>query len=121
MDTLLEIIRNPFVWGLGLGLLIAAFIWKSAFSAKNNLKREIRRLQEEGRDLLARFEAPRGSVATPHIVWRLASREPRAWAAEHFACLLDSVGRAGRATPTPPGTSDGETDGTPGEDQRSAG
>lgn len=51
MDTLLEIINNPFVWGLGLGLLIAGFTWKSAFSAKSNLKREIKRLQEEGRDL----------------------------------------------------------------------
>ena len=51
MDTLLEIIKHPFVWGLALGLLIAAFIWKSAFSAKSNLKREITRHQDEGRDL----------------------------------------------------------------------
>ena len=51
MDTLLEIINHPFIWGLALGLLIAAFVWKSAFSAQNNLKREIERLQDEGRDL----------------------------------------------------------------------
>jgi hypothetical protein len=51
MDTLLDIVKHPFVWGLGLGLLVAAFMWKSAFSAKGNLKREIKRLQEEGRDL----------------------------------------------------------------------
>ena len=51
MDTLLEIIKHPFIWGLALGLLIAAFTWKSAFSAKINLKREINRLQDEARDL----------------------------------------------------------------------
>ena len=47
----MDLIKHPFVWGLGLGLLFAAFIWKSAFSAKGNLKKEIKRLQDEGRDL----------------------------------------------------------------------
>ncbi|NNC87747.1 MAG: hypothetical protein HKN82_04715 [Akkermansiaceae bacterium] len=51
MDVVLDIIKQPFVWGLALGLLVAAFIWKSSLSARRNLKREIARLQDEGRDL----------------------------------------------------------------------
>lgn len=51
MDTLWPIITHPFVWGLALGLLIAGFLWKSSLTAKGTLKREIKRLQAEARDL----------------------------------------------------------------------
>jgi chromosome segregation ATPase len=51
MDTLWTIISEPFTWGLGLGLLIAAFIMKSSMTAKKTLRSEINRLQAEGRDL----------------------------------------------------------------------
>lgn len=51
MDTLWNLLAHPFIWGLGLGLLIAAFTWKSGLTARKNLNREIARLQSEGREL----------------------------------------------------------------------
>lgn len=42
---------HPILWGLALGLLIAAFIWKSGLTARSTLKKEVRRLQDELRDL----------------------------------------------------------------------
>jgi uncharacterized membrane-anchored protein YhcB (DUF1043 family) len=47
MDTLWEILSHPFVWGLALGLLIAGFVLKNAYSSKANLNRETRRLKDE--------------------------------------------------------------------------
>lgn len=51
MDQLIHFLKEPFVWGLLLGLLVAGFLWKSAFSAKRGLSREIRRLEGELREL----------------------------------------------------------------------
>lgn len=51
MDVFLDIIRQPFTWGLLLGLLIAAFFWKTGFTAVRNAKREIKRLEAEQKDL----------------------------------------------------------------------
>ncbi len=51
METFLEILQHPFAWGLLLGLLIAAFIWKSGFTARRHSIREIKRLENEIRDL----------------------------------------------------------------------
>jgi len=51
MDTLTEILKNPFTWGLLLGLLITAFVWKAGFSAGRQAKRDIRRLETEIKDL----------------------------------------------------------------------
>ena len=45
MELLNTALQTPFVWGLLLGLLIAGFIWKSGFSARRNLAREIKRLE----------------------------------------------------------------------------
>lgn len=42
---------HPFTLGLLLGLLIAAFIWKSGFSAKRNLSRELKRVEGEMKNL----------------------------------------------------------------------
>ncbi|HEY5704806.1 MAG TPA: hypothetical protein VIS96_04460 [Terrimicrobiaceae bacterium] len=47
MDTLLPILSHPFTWGLALGLLIAGFILKNAFSSKAHSGREIKRLKED--------------------------------------------------------------------------
>jgi DNA-directed RNA polymerase subunit F len=44
-------LEHEILWGLGLGLLVTLFIWKSGMSAKLALKREVRRLQDELRDL----------------------------------------------------------------------
>ncbi len=51
MDQFLEILRNPFTWGLLLGLLLAAFIWKSGFTARRNVARDLRRVEEELKNL----------------------------------------------------------------------
>ncbi|MEY5012897.1 MAG: hypothetical protein RLY69_612, partial [Verrucomicrobiota bacterium] len=51
MELLNTALQTPFVWGVLLGLLIAGFIWKSGFSARRNLAREIKRLEGELKDL----------------------------------------------------------------------
>jgi len=51
MDFLIEALKQPFAWGLLLGLLVAFFIWKSAFSHRRRDAREIRRLEQEIKDL----------------------------------------------------------------------
>jgi hypothetical protein len=51
MDLLTEALKNSFVWGLLLGLLITFFIWKSGFSARRNLARELKRVEGEQKNL----------------------------------------------------------------------
>lgn len=51
MDILTEALKHPFTWGLFLGLLVAAFIWKSGFTARRHAVREVRRVETEMKDL----------------------------------------------------------------------
>ena len=51
MDAFWPILTHPFTLGLLLGLLVAGFLWKSGLAARGHLKRDITRLQEEGREL----------------------------------------------------------------------
>jgi hypothetical protein len=51
MDFLLEALKQPFVWGLLLGLLVAFFTWKSAFSNQRRDAREIKRLEAAIKEL----------------------------------------------------------------------
>ena len=51
MDHLLQALKQEFVWGLLLGLLAAFFVWKSAFSHRRRDARELKRLEEEMREL----------------------------------------------------------------------
>lgn len=51
MDQLTEILKKPFTWGLLLGLLIAAFLWKSGFTARRNVARELKRVEGEMKNL----------------------------------------------------------------------
>ncbi|MBC8126664.1 MAG: hypothetical protein H8M99_05905 [Gloeobacteraceae cyanobacterium ES-bin-144] len=51
MDQLTLVLQNPFTWGLLLGLLIAAFLWKSGFSARRSLARELKRVEGEMKNL----------------------------------------------------------------------
>lgn len=51
MDLFWEIIKNPFTLGLLIGLALTFFTWKSALSAKANLKKELKRITGEMRDL----------------------------------------------------------------------
>ena len=45
------IIQSHFAWGLFLGLLVAFFTWKSGFSAKRVLKKEVARVETESKEL----------------------------------------------------------------------
>jgi uncharacterized membrane-anchored protein YhcB (DUF1043 family) len=47
MDQLWQILSHPFTIGLALGLLIAAFIWKSGLTARRTLRRDLARLDKE--------------------------------------------------------------------------
>jgi len=51
MELFYAALQERFVWGFLLGLLIAGFIWKSGFSARRNLAREIKRLEGELKDM----------------------------------------------------------------------
>lgn len=51
MESLQTVINHPFTWGLLLGLLIAAFAWKSGFTARRNVLREMKRVEGEMKDL----------------------------------------------------------------------
>ncbi len=62
--TFEEIIKNPFVLGLLLGLLIAAFILKNSISSKIQLKREIRKLDKDMRELQSHLNTQMKITAT---------------------------------------------------------
>lgn len=51
MEMLIEILKNQFVWGLLLGLLVATFLWKSGFTARRHAARELKRVEAEMKDL----------------------------------------------------------------------
>ena len=51
MDTFNAIMQQQFTWGLLLGLLVAAFIWKAGFTARRHAAREVKRLATEAKDL----------------------------------------------------------------------
>ncbi len=51
MDYLTAALQNPFTWGLLLGLLIAAFLWKAGFTARRSVSRELKRVEAELKDL----------------------------------------------------------------------
>ena len=59
-----EIIKNSFVWGLALGLLVAGFILKNAFFSKLQLKREIKRVEGEMRDMQSHLNTQMKITAT---------------------------------------------------------
>lgn len=51
METFNTAMQQPFTWGLLLGLLVAAFIWKAGFTARRHASREIKRVNTEAKDL----------------------------------------------------------------------
>ncbi len=51
MDQLWPVVSHPFTWGLALGLLVVAFVWKGAWTARANFKKEIERLKAENAEL----------------------------------------------------------------------
>ena len=51
MDMLIDALKNPFTWGLLLGLMIAAFMWKSGFAARRHTARDLQRVTAEIKQL----------------------------------------------------------------------
>jgi hypothetical protein len=51
MELLIEALKQEFVWGLLIGLLVALFLWKSGYAARRAAGREIKRLENEIREL----------------------------------------------------------------------
>ncbi|MEJ6580691.1 MAG: hypothetical protein QNL68_12955 [Akkermansiaceae bacterium] len=51
MEFIKDILFTPFSGGLFLGLLVAFFTWKSGFAAKRNLKREMKRVEQDSKEL----------------------------------------------------------------------
>ena len=49
MEILLTALAHPFTWGLGIGLIFAAWAFFSGWSAKRTLRREVRRLEDHCR------------------------------------------------------------------------
>ena len=50
-DFLTTSLQHPFTWGLLLGLLIAAFLWKAGYTARRGVSRELKRVETEMKDL----------------------------------------------------------------------
>lgn len=66
MDLLTEILKHPFTWGLLLGLLIAGFLWKSGFSARRQVARELKRVETELKNLQGHLNTQLKITATGH-------------------------------------------------------
>lgn len=51
MEFIQNYLFTPFARGIFLGLLVTFFTWKSGFAAKRNLKKEIKRVELESKEL----------------------------------------------------------------------
>jgi len=51
MDLFNAALQSPFTWGLLLGLLIAAFLWKAGFTARRTVARDLKRVEGELKNL----------------------------------------------------------------------
>ncbi|MGC6466278.1 MAG: hypothetical protein ACON38_14745 [Akkermansiaceae bacterium] len=51
MEFIQNYLSTPFAGGIFLGLLVTFFTWKSGFAAKRNLKKEIKRVELESKEL----------------------------------------------------------------------
>lgn len=51
MEFIIDLLQTEFALGLSLGLLITCFIWKSGFSTRRLLKKEIMRVENESKEL----------------------------------------------------------------------
>lgn len=51
METLLNVLAEPFSWGLFLGFVLVFFVWRSASKDKKFLRIELARIKEENTEL----------------------------------------------------------------------
>lgn len=97
MDWAWPIIQSPFTWGLALGLLVAGFVLKSAFTARGHFKREIARLKKEADELQRHINTHLKITATgsERLEKELAAlKEQNENLRVNFAALQGKPGRA---------------------------
>lgn len=97
MDWAWPIIQSPFTWGLALGLLVAGFVLKNAFTARGHFKREIARLKGEIEELQRHINTHLKITATgsERLEKELASlKEQNETLRVNFAALQGKPGRA---------------------------
>jgi len=97
METLTEILTQPFSWGLLLGLLIAGFIWKSGFTARRTAARELKRLEDEMKQLQSHLNTQLKITASGHETlqaeWEALRKQNEILRINH-AALMQKPGRA---------------------------
>jgi Ribonuclease G/E len=97
MEFLNSALQYPFTWGLLAGLLIAGFVWKSGFSSRRQSAKEIRRLEQELRDLQRHLHTQlkiqaSGQEAVTHELDRM--RQQNETLRMNLALLQQKPGRA---------------------------
>ena len=66
MELFNATLQNPFTWGLLLGLMIAAFLWKSGFSARRHLRHDLKRIEDELKNLQSHLNTQLKITASGH-------------------------------------------------------
>ncbi len=97
MDWVWPIIQSPFAWGLALGLLVAGFVLKNAFTTRGHFRREIARLKTEAEDLQRHINTHLKITATgsERLEKELAAlKEQNETLRVNFAALQGKPGRA---------------------------
>ena len=97
MDWVWPVIQSPFAWGLALGLLLAGFVLKNAFTARGHFKREIARLKTETEELQKHIQTHLKITASGNdrLEKELASlKEQNENLRVNFASLQQKPGRA---------------------------
>lgn len=61
-----EILKHPATWGFAGGLIIAALVWKSGFTARRHANREMKRMEREIADLKAHLNTQMSIQASGH-------------------------------------------------------
>lgn len=51
MESILDLLKHPFFWGLAMGAALAVVVWRAAFMKQRLLKKEIKTLKGEVEDL----------------------------------------------------------------------
>jgi hypothetical protein len=51
MEYFWQAVEQPFTWGLIAGLLVAAFFWWNGMTSRSGIKRDLKRVKEEHREL----------------------------------------------------------------------
>lgn len=97
MDQLTTALQEHFTWGLLLGLLIAGFLWKSGFTARRNVTRELKRVESEMKNLQSHLNTQLKINASGHELLQTemeSLRKQNETLRVNNAALLQKPGRA---------------------------